>query len=87
MALKLSIDQSNVGVPFAEAYARIVTVNGTKDRISYMVMIYANEQARQGNAREVVTAGFDAPTPEGPLFPGLYAHLKAQPGFETAVDV
>lgn len=87
MALQLSIDQSNVGVPFQAAYARITTINATKDRVNYMVAIYANQEARQVNAQHVMVTHFDTEMPTGTLLEGLYAHLKTQPGFETAVDV
>ncbi len=87
MALKLSIDQSNVGVPFTDAYARITTINATKDQVQYMVLIHATQDARLSNAKEVVMVSFQAPMPQGTILDGLYAHLKTQPGFETAVDV
>ena len=87
MALQLSIDQSNVGVPFQAAYARITTINGTKDRVSYMVSSYYSQEARQANAQHVMLTHFDAEMPTGTLLEGLYAHLKTQPGFENAIDV
>lgn len=86
MALKLSIATSNVGVPFAEAYARITTVFGTKDQIQYKVSVSASADARAAGAREVASHAFYCAMPDGPLFPALYADLKQQPGFEGAED-
>jgi hypothetical protein len=86
MALKISIPTSNVGVPFAEAYARITAIIGTKDQIQYKVSISANADARAAEAREVAAHAFYCAMPDGPLFPALYADLKQQPGFEGAED-
>lgn len=87
MALKLNLDQSNVGVPFSDAYARIINFHGNKDIINYMVLIYATEGARQINAKEVNMQGFQCVMPQGPILEGLYADLKTRSGFENATDV
>ena len=87
MALQLNLDQSSVGVPFSDAYAKINTFHGNKDSVQYMVLIYATEGARQGNAKEVGMQGYQCMMPQGPLLEGLYADLKTRPGFENATDV
>lgn len=86
MALKLSITTSNVGVPFAQAYARITNIHGNKDQVQYQVSVSANADARQANAQEVAQHAFYCPTPTDNLMPSLYADLKTQVGFEAAVD-
>ena len=86
MALKISITNSNVGVPFAEAYARITNVHGNKDQVQYQVSVSANADARQANAQEVAQHAFYCATPTGNLMDGLYADLKQQVGFEDAQD-
>ena len=86
MALKLSINTSNVGVPFAEAYARITNIYGNKDQVQYQVSVSANADARQANAQEVAQHAFYCPTPTGNLMASLYADLKTQAGFENAID-
>ena len=86
MALKISITNSNVGVPFAEAYARITNIHGNKDQVQYQVSVSANADARQANAQEVAQHAFYCPTPTGNLMDGLYADLKQQVGFEDAQD-
>ena len=86
MALKISITNSNVGVPFAEAYARITNVQGNKDQVQYQVSVSANADARQANAQEVAQHAFYCATPTGNLMDGLYADLKQQVGFENAED-
>jgi hypothetical protein len=86
MALKLSIPTSSVGIPFAEAYARITNIFGNKDQVQYQVAVYATADARQANAQDVAQHAFYCPTPQGNLMDGLYADLKTQTGFEGAVD-
>lgn len=86
MALKISILTSNVGVPFTDAYARITNIFGNKDQVQYQVSVSANADARQANAQEVAQHAFYCPTPTDNLMSSLYADLKNQVGFETAVD-
>lgn len=86
MALKLSITTSNVGVPFAQAYARVTNIHGNKDQVQYQVSVSANADARQANAQEVAQHAFYCPTPTDNLMTSLYADLKTQVGFEAAVD-
>jgi len=86
MALKLSITTSNVGVSFAEAYARITNIYANKDQVQYQVSVSANADARQANAQEVAQHAFYCPTPTGNLMASLYADLKTQAGFENAID-
>lgn len=86
MALKISIATSNVGVPFAEAYARITNIFGNKDQVQYQVSVSATADARAANAQEVAQHAFYCAMPAGPLLPALYADLKQQPGFENAED-
>jgi hypothetical protein len=86
MALKISITNSNVGVPFTEAYARITNIHGNKDQVQYQVSVSANADARQANAQEVAQHAFYCTTPTGNLMDGLYADLKQQVGFENAQD-
>ena len=86
MALKLSIPTSNVGIPFAEAYARITNIFGNKDQVQYQVAVYATEDARQANAQDVAQHAYYCATPQGNIMEGLYADLKTQVGFENAED-
>lgn len=86
MALKLSIPTSVIGVPFTEAYARIVNIHGNKDQLQYQVSICATEEARHANAQEVANHFFYCATPTDNLMQSLYVDLKAQVGFENAED-
>jgi len=86
MALKISISTSNVGVPFTDAYARITNIHGDKDQCQYQVSVSANADARQANAQEVAQHAFYCATPTDNLMASLYADLKNQVGFETAID-
>jgi hypothetical protein len=86
MALKISILNSSVGVPFEGAYARITNIYATKDECKYQVSVFASVEARQANAQEVAAHAFYCSTPTGSLMESLYADLKKQVGFENAED-
>ena len=86
MALKISIQTSNVGIPFTEAYARITNIFANKDQCQYQVAVYATADARQANAQDVAQHAYYCATPQGNIMDGLYAHLKMQAGFEGAED-
>ena len=86
MALKISIQTSSVGVPFADAYARITNINANKDQCQYQVSVSATADARQANAQEVASHAFYCALPSGDLMTSLYANLKTQIGFENAED-
>ena len=86
MALKISISTSNIGVPFAEAYARITNIYANKNQCQYQVSVSASSDARQANAQEVAQHAFYCATPTANLMESLYADLKNQVGFEDAQD-
>jgi hypothetical protein len=48
--------------------------------------VSASADARQANAQEVASHAFYCALPSGDLMAGLYADLKNQVGFETAID-
>ncbi len=86
MALKISISTSSVGVPFTDAYARITNIWATKDQCQYQVSVFATADARTIGSSEVAHHAFYCALPAGNLMAGLYADLKNQVGFETAID-
>lgn len=86
MALKLTLQKSQFGIPFPEAYARITQVTVIKNYAYYVISISANTEARVSEAVDVATLTFGTPLPDGNLLQGLYAHLKTCSGFENAQD-
>jgi hypothetical protein len=86
MALKISISTSSVGFAFENAYAKITHINGNKDSINFIVFVYADENARRIDAKEVAQHIFTCETPTGNLMQALYENLKNQVGFENAED-
>ena len=88
MALKLSLPQTQFGVPAPEAYARITNFFGTKDQIQVQVAIYYNEDARHSN---MATVREDAhyiaiEDLKGDLIPAIYGVLKTFSQYAGAVD-
>lgn len=87
MALKLSIPTSNVGAPFAEAYARIATFHGWTHKVVLHVSIFASADARHSNAQPVDARAHEMPVPaDAPLLPAAYVFLKTLPEYAGAED-
>tara|TARA_Y100000004_G_scaffold179311_1_gene222782 strand:- start:2660 stop:2935 length:276 start_codon:yes stop_codon:yes gene_type:complete len=91
MALTTSLDETNIGIPVANTYARIVMMHCERDTTDLFVAYYANSDARNADAMPVFERPFRLPTSEleagdNPLAIG-YAWLKTQPEFAEAEDV
>jgi len=88
MALKLSLPQTQFGVPAPEAYARITNFFGTKDNIQVQVAIHYDENARQtGMATVREDAHYIAVEDiKGDIIPAIYGVLKTFSQYEGATD-
>ena len=88
MALKLSLPQTQFGVPAPEAYARITNFFGTKDNIQLQVAIHYDENARQtGMATVREDAHYIAIEDlKGDLIPAIYSVLKTFEQYKGAED-
>ena len=90
MALTISLDETNIGIPLADTYARITLLRCDKEQCLMQISHYANADARHANANPVYDRTFMAPT--GELQPGSdplaigYAWLKTQPEYAEAAD-
>ena len=88
MALIVDLPQTEVGVPMAATYARVVMVRADKDGLQIQVLHYASAEARAAGAQPVLNQSFHAPTSE--LDPAThpvhiaYEWLKKQPGYAAA---
>lgn len=100
MALQLSMTdkETNVGLPAAAAYARIVQVlfDTKTGKVQVAVDIHATQQARTDNRAPIAGGVFEGVVGQGmpnldDNLPGiraaLYAWLKTLPAFKNAVDV
>jgi len=98
MALRLSIENTAVGVAFSAAYARVegadIHYMPSEDHESHTLVLvahvqvsfYATEEARFSNARPVHQQNFRMSVPSGDLMPGIYNYLKTLPEFAEAED-
>ena len=88
MALKLSLQQTQFGVPAPQAYAKITNFFGNKDNIQVQVAVYYNEQARQENRSTVMEHAHYIAIEDlkGDLIPAIYDILKTFSQYEGAVD-
>lgn len=88
MALTISLDETNIGIPLADTYARITLLRCDKEQCLMQVSHYANAEARHSNASPVYDRTFMAPTSE--LQPGTnplaiaYDWLSRQPEYAEA---
>lgn len=90
MALLISLDKTNIGIPLADTYARITLMRCDKEQTLLQVSHYANADARNTNALPVYDQTFLAPTSElqpgsNPLAIG-YSWLKTQSEYAGALD-
>ena len=94
MALQLSLspEASGIGLEVPAAYVRIVAFTcGTSNQVQVACDFYATEEARQTGLNPIkgqtfAVDGFDFAAQVG-IKTALYQAIKAQPGFETALDV
>jgi hypothetical protein len=90
MALSISLNETNIGIPLPDTYACITLLRCDKEHMLMQVSHYASAEARHANAQPVYDRTFMAPTAE--LQPGTnplaiaYVWLKAQPEYAEAVD-
>jgi hypothetical protein len=88
MALKLSLELTQFGVPAPQAYARITNFFGTKDQIQVQVAVHYDQAARESN---MATVREDAhyiaiEDLKGDLIPAIYEVLKTFGQYEGAED-
>ena len=86
MALSITLNETDIGIPMADTYARIVMWRGDKDQTLVQVAHYANEDARQSDAQPVANRTVFAPTPDCEGMAAMYDWLKTQPDYAGAAD-
>lgn len=85
MALKFKL-KTSFGIELQDAYAKILDYTGNKDMLTYRVLVYANEQARNDLADTVYSFTYETVPPTENILPSLYAHLKTFELFANAED-
>jgi hypothetical protein len=88
MALQLSLESTQFGVPAPKAYAKITNFFGTKDQIQVQVAIYYDEAARQGNMATVREDAHYIAVEDlkGDIIPAIYGVLKTFTQYQNATD-
>jgi len=83
MALKFNFENSQYGVGYPDAYARIEAFHGNKESITILVSVHANEKSRKTNQKKIADMGFTMPFYEitGELLPSMYFWLQQQKPF------
>ena len=101
MALNLSTTLAS-GLAVTNAYAKVLSFQGTAKNTQFVLGFYASQAARTGNKPVVSTQNFSCATPQngpapagsaagtlGPevsILTGLYAYLHTLPEFAGATD-
>lgn len=88
MALKLSLESTQFGIPAPQAYARITNYFGNKDQIQVQVAVYYSEEARQSNSQTIGEHAhyINMSDLQGDLIPAIYEVLKTLPEYLNAED-
>ena len=86
MALSISLTETDIGIPMADTYARIVMWRGDKEQTLIQVAHYASKEARQADAQPVANRTVFAPTVDCEGMAAMYAWLKTQPDYAGAID-
>jgi len=89
MALKLSLELTQFGVPAPQAYARITNFFGTKDQIQVQVAVYYDQAAREQNLATVLEHAHYIAIEDlkGDLIPAIYEVLKTMTEYQGAEDI
>lgn len=90
MGVKFNLQQTEFGISFAEAYAKISSYNGTNQVVHYSVAVFATKETRDSDASRIALLHYLCSFPEtlnySNLLEALYANLKLQPDFADAKD-
>jgi hypothetical protein len=86
MALSITLTETDIGIPMADTYARIVMWRGEKEQTLIQVAHYATADARKANAQPVANRTVFAPTSDCEGMAAMYAWLKTQPDYAGAVN-
>lgn len=86
MAITTEVYDSRLEITIPAAYINIANFAGNKSSVNYTINIYASANARAvDRILDCKDITFSA-DPIEVTMAGLYAHLKTQPGFESATD-
>lgn len=87
MALQVDCDQTLIGIPLANTYARISHYQGNKTHLYIYVDHFSSEDARHNNFNPVLQRSFSALTNEcSGSMADMYNWLKQQPEYQNAID-
>lgn len=76
-------------IEIVDAYFRICTLNGDRDKLLIRIGVYKDEQARIDGKPPagILEYMVDTPNSENNLFQDIYDYLKTLPEFDDALDV
>lgn len=80
--------QTDSGIDLTNAYFRIDTFRGDRERTFLGVGVYVSQQAREEGKPPAGWLEFTLPTPNtsSNMFADAYTWIKTQEGFDDAVD-
>jgi hypothetical protein len=91
MALQVDLQDTDIGIPVPETYARIANLKINGDGFSIHVEYFATEEARQQRLMRVYAQAFygqldEFPAGDNPVA-SAYLWLKEQDEFQSALDI
>lgn len=87
MALLSDCDETIIGIPMSNTYARISHFQGDKNYVSVFVEHFVNENARLSNAQPLALRSFTITTSDcGSNMTDMYNWLKLQPEYAGSED-
>lgn len=87
MALQISYTSQQFDITVPTAYAKIEQFNGNATFVNFLVYIFASQQARLDNKREIGTFNFQVPYTDGMSISAIYTYMKTLSEFSGAIDV
>lgn len=88
MALLLNLENTRIGAPVSQAYARIQSIAGSQTNFHISVYVYYNQNARSTFSDPISMTSHVINTSDlkGDILPALYNYLKTLPEYEGATD-
>ncbi len=84
--IKDNYDDTKHGMVIPSAYIRIVSFEGDKATVRFVVAVYADKQARTDEKQPIEINTYEIPYQDGMDLNSIYTYLKTLPELDGSVD-
>ena len=84
--IKDNYDDTKHGMVIPSAYIRIVSFEGDKAMVRFVVAVYADKQARTDEKQPIEINTYEIPYQDGMDLNSIYTYLKTLPELDGSVD-